>query len=345
VVLSTASDLSPPSSGHGKRQIYRHDRVSNTTIVVSRKTGATGLLANQHCDSPSISDDGDVIVFQTTASLVTLDNNGLMDIYLRVVSTNTTFLLSRGRHPMTGNAVAANGASFDAAVSGDGMTAAFTSAATNLLFPNNIDSNSRQDVFVALTNPPDFAERVSIDDNNQQSTTTHFTTAGATGLGVGRVISSDGLLVLFHGTPCDWSSAAGVCSTIDPVHLGNCLCPDTDNDCTGSVCGTAVQQVYLRDRNTAGPARTFRVSRVSSGTAFVPGNGASRRAGFNDTASIEGFSVTWSSTATNFSGDTDATEDVFVFAADTPTDLDIAGGAAPLNPIAAKLIPRRHRPS
>ena len=84
-------------------------------------------------------------------------------------------------------------------------------------------------------------------------------------------------------------------ATTDTVKIGefmnraNCLCPDAaDNDCTTPTCATGVQQVYLRDRASGGPARTFRVSRFFNAATglFSTGNGTSRRASFNEAANL-----------------------------------------------------------
>ena len=51
-----------------KRLVYRRDLQTGTTVLVSRATGVAGALPNQGATSPTISDDGQRIVFPTFAT-------------------------------------------------------------------------------------------------------------------------------------------------------------------------------------------------------------------------------------------------------------------------------------
>ena len=83
--------------------------------------------------SPSISADGRYVAFASRADLTCVgrsrcdEDNGVADVYVRDIRTNTTRRISRsvsGAEP--------NGASYDPAISGNGRYVAFVSEASNL---------------------------------------------------------------------------------------------------------------------------------------------------------------------------------------------------------------------
>ena len=130
--------------------------------------------------TPSISADGRYVAFASSASkLVAGDTNGSEDVFVydRVAGTNE-------RVSVSSLGVEGNGASYGPAISADGRSVAFTSAASNLT-PD--DSNAQIDVFVR-------------DLETQQTILVSVGPQGAMGDGpsVAPSISGDGLLVAFE---------------------------------------------------------------------------------------------------------------------------------------------------
>jgi Tol biopolymer transport system component len=113
------------------------------TTLVSRASGATGVVGNGPSTFPAISGDGRVVVFASLSSNLTPDDRDRQgDVFVRDVVANATMLVSRA----SGAAgVKGNGHSDDAAVSGDGSRVAFASRATNL---TGSDRDRSPDVFV-----------------------------------------------------------------------------------------------------------------------------------------------------------------------------------------------------
>jgi Tol biopolymer transport system component len=133
---------------NGARDIFLRDRdpdldgffdeVNATTVRASISNA--GLQANADCNTPDISDDGQVIAFQSAASNLTAGaNNGIAQIFARVRSSSRTELLSRTQSGQPGD-----GASAFPAVSADGTVIAFESRATNLVAG---DTNGWDDIF------------------------------------------------------------------------------------------------------------------------------------------------------------------------------------------------------
>ncbi len=126
-----------------KLSIARRDLLTGETILISRASGADGAPADQSAQDPTISADGNRIVFGSTASnLDPADGHVGLDIFVRDVAAATTSLVSRA-DGATGNAP--DGSSFDPRISADGHWVAFASDAANLV---SGDSNARRDAFV-----------------------------------------------------------------------------------------------------------------------------------------------------------------------------------------------------
>ncbi|NCU05800.1 MAG: hypothetical protein GXC73_17675, partial [Chitinophagaceae bacterium] len=124
VFISNTKDF---AGSNGKfRQVFLRDRNTGITKMIS--VAPNGEQGNGDCAEPSISADGEIIVFESRASnLVAGDNNNFKDIFLWRKSTNSIELISKAS-----NAAAADADCFDAAVSGNGNFVVFTSSATNL---------------------------------------------------------------------------------------------------------------------------------------------------------------------------------------------------------------------
>ena len=123
---STATDL-VASDGNAAEDVFVHDRGTGQTTRASVAFG--GGDANGASTLPSISADGDRVVFQSVATNLVLDDDeSFQDVFLRRRASSTTTRLSTV--PAGGGA---NGSSARAAISGDGLHAAFDSAATDVV--------------------------------------------------------------------------------------------------------------------------------------------------------------------------------------------------------------------
>jgi Tol biopolymer transport system component len=140
VFTSHATNLgSAPDANGGQSDIYlwRLDDSTITRISVD-SNGVHPPMGASH--SPSVSGDGELIAFVSTARLAPEDTNNVADVYLRDLPRRLTSLVSRGidgRH--------SDKASHSPALSADRRYAAFVSEADNLA-PR--DRNQDSDVYV-----------------------------------------------------------------------------------------------------------------------------------------------------------------------------------------------------
>ncbi|MBA3742060.1 hypothetical protein [Sporichthya sp.] len=122
---SEASNLVAGDTNH-RRDIFVRDTAAGTTTRVS--LSSRGKQANLDSYSPSISDDGRFVVFDSFATnLVPGDLNREGDVFLRDLTAGTTTRVSRGL-----DGTEADASSGFATISGDGRVIAFESAASNL---------------------------------------------------------------------------------------------------------------------------------------------------------------------------------------------------------------------
>ena len=137
---STAQNLAPGKPDF-TREVYVVDR--QTGAVQRASTPQGGGWENGSSDAASVSNDGNLVVFQSAASnLVPGDQNGLRDVFLRDIASGTTTLVSHGA---AGDA--ANGASSAGlpGITPDGTRVVISSTASNLVAG---DTNQAGDVFV-----------------------------------------------------------------------------------------------------------------------------------------------------------------------------------------------------
>jgi TolB protein len=137
---SGATNLTHPEDANGQQTdvyLWRLDNAAITRISVDT-SGVQPAKGASH--SPSISGDGELIAFVSTAPLTAEDSNGVADVYLRDVPRNRTLLVSRGR-----SGRAADGASHSPVVSADGRHMAFVSKAVDLIAR---DRNQDGDVYL-----------------------------------------------------------------------------------------------------------------------------------------------------------------------------------------------------
>jgi Tol biopolymer transport system component len=187
---SAATNLVTPD-GNGQPDLFVRDTAQNTTVLVSRKAGADGDIANTDSWPGSITPDGRYVTIESEASnLVADDTNGEADIFIRDMQDQSLELISRptGTGGPVGNTP--NGDwSFAPQASDDGRFVAFYGENDDL---STEDDNSAINVFV----------------RDRQENTLHLASraAGATGAGADddseyASISPDGRFVAF------WSNA------------------------------------------------------------------------------------------------------------------------------------------
>jgi Tol biopolymer transport system component len=139
VVFESAATNLVGGDSNGRLDVFRRDRATGATIRVS--VGAGGAQASGDSTIGSISDDGNLIAFQSTAfDLVANDVNGVADVFVRDVAADATARVS-----VSTAGGEADLASTEPAISGDGRIVAFTSTASNLAAG---DTNGRADIFV-----------------------------------------------------------------------------------------------------------------------------------------------------------------------------------------------------
>jgi len=161
---------------------------TQTTQFTQLSVDSDGVIggANGRSYNPSISQDGNFVIFESDASnLVADDNNGVRDIFVRDIQTGQTFRVSNHS-----NGEAANGTSRNAVISAKGRYVSFVSTASNLVAA---DTNVKADVFVN-DRQTGITTRVSVDSQGGQ-------TSGA--LSGGPSISADGQYVAFNSFATD----------------------------------------------------------------------------------------------------------------------------------------------
>lgn len=114
-------------------QVYVRQESLDDTTMVSQRNGLTAA-GNGSSSNPSISTDGAVVAFQSSASdLVAGDSNSNDDVFTRKRATSVTAIASGG-----------NGDSRNPSISADGNEVAFTSTSSNLLAA---DADALEDVY------------------------------------------------------------------------------------------------------------------------------------------------------------------------------------------------------
>lgn len=174
-----------------RMDVYRHDRLTQTTAVVSLTPG--GDMPNSYSWFPTVSDDGRYVAFSSCATdLVANDANGHCDIFVRDMQAGVTQLASPSH-----DGVGSNSDTYESRISGDGSTIALASMATNLV---SDDTNGEHDVF-AFNRVANLVTRVSVPAPGGQADEASYL----------HDISRDGSQVLFtsfatnFGTPVPFS--------------------------------------------------------------------------------------------------------------------------------------------
>ncbi|MCU0754126.1 MAG: C25 family cysteine peptidase [Xanthomonadales bacterium] len=127
-----------PLDTNNTEDILLKDRSTGQLTRISEPTPTTQFT--QASLNPSISGDGRMVAFTTTAPAAPGDSNNLADVYLRGTPVATLVRVSSVSFGARGDA-----ASDQASISRDGRYAVFTSAASTLIAS---DSNGQPDVFL-----------------------------------------------------------------------------------------------------------------------------------------------------------------------------------------------------
>lgn len=139
VAFSSGATTFDATDANGIYDVYRHDRVTGTTIRVS--VDSSGADADGLSTPYGISDDGNLVLFISRATnLVPGDTNLDDDAFVRDVAAGTT-----ERVTVDSSGGESNGHCFDAAMSGDGRYVVFSDNGTNLV---SGDTNLTTDVFL-----------------------------------------------------------------------------------------------------------------------------------------------------------------------------------------------------
>ncbi|MGB2693823.1 MAG: flexitail domain-containing putative surface protein [Dehalococcoidia bacterium] len=139
VAFGSAATNLVPKDNSPFDDVFLRDRTLKTTELLS--FGAGGEAGDGHSLYPDVSDNGQLVVFVSSATvLVDDDGNHLSDVFLHNVQSGATTRINKGP-----GGVEADGASAFPTISGDGRVVAFQSAATNLV---SNDGNQKQDIFV-----------------------------------------------------------------------------------------------------------------------------------------------------------------------------------------------------
>ncbi len=283
----------------------------------TRVSVASRVEANGHSFSPSISADGKIVAFESSASnLVAGDTNGFVDVFFLDRSTGITERVSVDARGTEGDSD-----SYSPSISRDGRSVAFVSAASNLVAG---DTNGQVDVFV-YDRSTRSTERVSVDSDSLEANLDSYSPS----------ISADGQIVAFLSNASnlvggDFNSLIDVFvrdrstrntervsvdssdAEANDISFGPSISADGQIVAFGSYASNLVghdrngdSDVFVHDR------RTGSTERVSVDSAGVEGDFASS-AFASPSISSDGQIVAFQSYATNLvAGDTN-NGDVFV---------------------------------
>lgn len=313
---SSAFDLVTGDTNNA-RDIFRFDRLTNTTIRVS--ISSAGAQSNGNSNFADMSDDGRYIVFSSFATNLTgdTDNNGTFDIFMRDTLTNTTTLISKAGGTSAGNA--ANGLSTKPVLSADGKYIAYESKATDILAS---DSDAISDIY-----------RYNIQADSTQLVSVNSSGVKGNALSEEAYISDNGNLVAFSS---DASNLGGTNDNVTDVFVRNINTGTTTAITSGAPNITGFtdsqQPVVSNDGNIVAfesfrsdlvpgdtngvqdlfvyEVSTKKYTRVSVSSAGAQGDARSGHPGI----SSDGRFVIFESEASNLTtGDTNSALDVFVY--------------------------------
>lgn len=151
VFESAATNLVPGQiDTNGASDVFVKNRTDGTITLASRVPGSAATAANGPSRNPVISEDGSVVVFESSATNLVrgqVDGNRAPDLFVFDRGPATVTLVS---HVFSSGTTTGSGASavagFRPTVSADGRVIAFASAAANLV--DGPDNNEGSDAFV-----------------------------------------------------------------------------------------------------------------------------------------------------------------------------------------------------
>lgn len=210
---SVATDLDATDTARTRsctsEQIFLHNVGTDLNLLISRKSGLTGAVADGASECKSVSDNAKLVAFCSGSSNLE-GSPDIEAVYLRDLTnpaTPTTTLVSRKDGT---DGAAANKASGSPSISGDGSTVIFTSEGTNLI----TDVKGEQV----------YARKLSDSTTTLVSRQDGATGAAGDGDSGPAAVSTDGRFVAFETTAPVWAGA-----------------PATEG-------GTPLGQIMLRDR-------------------------------------------------------------------------------------------------
>lgn len=298
---------------NGEGDVFSYDGYH--TYITSKFSNRT--LANRMSASPSVSDDDELVAFESPATnLVDRDTNGVQDIFFK---GNSLGINKLKRASVTSYAlVDSNGDSSSPSISQSGRYIAFESAASNLV-PG--DNNRANDVFIYNRLSGEI-KRYSVGDNGEETNNAS----------IDPKISADGGGVVFASAATNLVD--GDTNGCYDIFLKQCINGATyrvmgaggvqpNNHCYQPVPGNNRQVAFYSPATNlvAGDANgcsdvfvanvlVNSIERVSVSSAGVEGNGASAYPAMTPDARY----VAFVSAASNLvHGDTNRTIDVFVY--------------------------------
>jgi Tol biopolymer transport system component len=180
VFASNATNLSSTISTGGILQVFIKDMEDGSVDLVSKNTGL--IAANVIAANPDVSNDGRYIVFESSASNLTLlNNNSFSQIYRKDMSDESIEMISQN----TSQSAGGSGNSNRPAMSPDARYIVFDSDAGNDIVSG---ATPGRHVYLVDMNSPDITEQVSVDSNEIQ----------ASGTSINASISDDGNYVAFE---------------------------------------------------------------------------------------------------------------------------------------------------
>jgi Tol biopolymer transport system component len=240
VAFASEADDLVPNDTNGFRDVFVRDLLADRTLLVSADTSGV-TPGNGLSSEPVISADGRYVAFTSSAAnLVAGDTNGVSDVFVRDLLTETTVLVSVNTAGFSGNR-----ASYSPLISADGQAVLFHSKASDLA-PGSFGSSIENLFFRKLSANTTFA-------------ITKYTSLSHT---LPAAMTPSGRFVVFGGQSSKWyiwdSQTATLVSTNSAALTGVGISPD--GNWIAYVSGTSL---YLLDR-AANSNRLLGVTRSPS---------------------------------------------------------------------------------
>jgi dipeptidyl aminopeptidase/acylaminoacyl peptidase len=310
VIVSTASNLVPNDTNNSS-DTFLYDRTTDSIERVS--VGSNGLQGNLTSYSGSVSDNGNLIAFWSTASnLVPNDTNSSADVFVYNRATQITQRININNN---GNQ-ASNGYADLPLISGNGRYVAFSSSQTGLF--SNDASNNFMDAFVYDLNTSTLkriSQSLNEEAGNSDSIATSISNDGryivftsrASNLVSGDTLDSEDIFVYDNNASSITRVISGTSAWAGIPSISNdgrfvAFYSESSNLVPNDTNG--VSDIFVFDRNLS------QIKRVSVGSSSNQANAAS---GGYAIISGDGSHVTFVSLASNLvPNDTNGVDDVFV---------------------------------